>query len=107
MSLCLPTPDEGKTLVVHTGVGDKLKILLAFLEQEGFDVSIEEDSRIYQYGDEACCSVKILGYGLKVVGYCERAFYEKEPECWQIVEFEDLIVPYDDENIPEEFLNLI
>lgn len=106
MPLCLPTPDEGKALVVHTGVGDKLKILLTFLEQEGFSISIRENSSICQYGDEACCSIKILGYGLKLVGYCERSFYEKQPERWQIVEFEDLIVPSAPLN-KNNFLNLI
>lgn len=106
MPLCLPTPDEGKALVVHTGVGDKLKILLTFLEQEGFHIPIGEDSGIYQYEDEACCSIKIFRSGLKVVGYCERSFYEKHPEKWQIVEFEDLIVPSAPVN-KNNFLNLI
>ena len=88
MDICLPEPEYGKILVVHTGIGEELDIMLEYLSQKGYGIPTRDNSTIEEHGTDACVSVRP---GLMVAKHAALSYYQSRSDMYQIVEFNDVV----------------
>lgn len=88
MQISLPDTKYGKMLVIHTGIGEELDILLDYLKQRNYKVPTRDNSAIEEDGTDACISINPFNM---MARHAPLSYYQRYPDMYQIVELSDIV----------------
>lgn len=88
MQISLPEIKHGKILVIHTGIGEELDILIDYLRQKNYKVPTRDNFAIEEDGADACISIRP---GFMMARHAPLSYYQRYPDMYQIVELSDIV----------------